>query len=480
MFTNRNERPLRTEPRNRAILLSLGLALGFGSSVCGQTVERKLIVPGVNKDNPRARALFEEVANAYKALNCYSDNGEFVLSFKVRGIVQKQVLPMKMTFARPNKLNFDGGEVRVTCDGATLTTAVLPLKRYMVTPAPKALGIEAFREGPIGAMIFGGPAGPPRFVVLNLLMGVDAVAGIAQLGGTLQLPPAPLADLKTANANAKSSAIIMKFANRKPQFLLEIDPATKLISSIEIAVDPEQLTRGAPNGQEITVEQFVWKAGAIATELPKKYSFVYAAPKDFTKVDSLGEREAPEAHRLLGKPAPPFTLTVLDGPGKTKTITKAELAGKVVVIAFWATWCGPCMQELPEIQKLVESYAGSKKDVVIVALSQDDEPAELSQVRSLVEKTISDRKLSLSMAPVGLIGLDPSKSLGGAFELQGYPTLVIIDRQGIMQSVHVGYDSTSSSPLNKTLAKEIDTLLGGKPLAKSAETGKEAAKKIEK
>ena len=153
--------------------------------------------------------------------------------------------------------------MRVTCDGATLTTAVLPLNRYMVTPAPKALGIEAFREGPIGAMIFGGPAGAPMFVLLNLLTGVDAVAGIGQLGGTLQLPPAPLADVKTAGASAKSSAIIIEFANRKTQFLLEVDPATKLITSIDIAVDLEQLTRGAPDGQEITVEQFGWKSARL-------------------------------------------------------------------------------------------------------------------------------------------------------------------------------------------------------------------------
>ncbi len=167
---------------------------------------------------------------------------------------------------------------------------------------------------------------------------------------------------------------------------------------------------------------------------------------------------------------------MLDGPAKTKTITKAELAGKVIVIDFWATWCGPCMKELPEIQKVIEAYAGSKKDVVVVALSQDDEPAELSQVRKLVEKTLSEKGFNLSNAPVGLVGLDPSKSVGGAFQLEGYPTLVILDRKGVVQSVHVGFDPSSSVPLNKSLAKEIDTLLDGKSLL----VPKEASRKNEK
>ena len=73
-------------------------------------------------------------------------------------------------------------------------------------------------------------------------------------------------------------------------------------------------------------------------------------------------------------------------------MTKADLAGKVVMIDFWATWCGPCLMELPEVQKMVEAYAKDKKDVVIVALSQDSKPSELAEVRKLIEKTLESEE----------------------------------------------------------------------------------------
>ena len=125
--------------------------------------------------------------------------------------------------------------------------------------------------------------------------------------------------------------------------------------------------------------------------------------------------------------------------------------------------------EMPEIQKLIESYAKSKKDVMIVALSQDDQPAEISEVRKLVEKTLETKKITLTGSPVGWIGLDPSNSVGKALDVEGFPTLVIIDGKGIVQSAHVGYNPEAAEPLHKSLAKEIDTLLAGQPLAAPTE-----------
>jgi hypothetical protein len=102
--------------------------------------------------------------------------------------------------------------------------------------------------------------------------------------------------------------------------------------------------------------------------------------------------------------------------------------------------------------------------VLIVALSQDNQPDELSEIRKLVEKTLNAKKITLTGSTVGRIGLDPSGSVGTAFDVEGFPTLVILDGKGIVQSAHVGYNPDAAEPLHKSLAKQIDALLEGKSL----------------
>ena len=146
-------------------------------------------------------------------------------------------------------------------------------------------------------------------------------------------------------------------------------------------------------------------------------------------------------NELLGKIAPEFTLTILDGPGKTKKVTLADLAGKVVVLDFWATWCPPCLQELPEIQKLAESYAkAGKNGVVIVAVSQDRAPEDGSPVRIARRDAPEGQGPRIGPeGPISAVALDPDQDVGDAFKVQAFPTVVILDAKGIVQAVHVGY-----------------------------------------
>src|SRR6185437_6837758 len=186
-------------------------------------------------------------------------------------------------------------------------------------------------------------------------------------------------------------------------------------------------TKSSIAGGDTHVESLRWTAGAISTEVPGADAFVFKPPTGFAKVGKLegaaaaAKVEAP-AHPLVGKPAPDFTLDVLEAADKFRKVAKADLAGKVVLIDFWATWCGPCLKELPDVQKLIDAYAKDKKDVVIVALSQDKEPADLQEVRKLVEQTLAERKVTLTGTSVGLVALDPSNTIGDAFSVEAIPT----------------------------------------------------------
>jgi thiol-disulfide isomerase/thioredoxin len=462
MFLNYGEWPRRHWLIGITVAVLFGLTVGAGAGASAQA-ELKTQQQSTRTDNPKARSIFDEVVKAYKSLASYSDQGEFTVAMKFGGKTEKQTTPLNLTLVRPNKIDFDAGQVRLVGDGKTLTTAIVPFKRYTTVPCPDNIGFDTLRDGQLGAVLFGGPASMPMLVLLSLLTAADPAAAIAaDLGGSIQLASAsnPAPETRPA-AKGGRAAILIERGKGQPGILLTIDPTTKLLSSIELKVNASHLALGLPQGQEASIDWFGWTSRTVNTEVSKDRVFAYTPPKDFAKVENVTDRAQQARDNRLGKPAPNFTLTVLDGPGKTKTVTKSDLAGKLVLMDFWATWCEPCLAELPEIQKVVESYANSKKEVVVVAVSQDDDPSELSELRKRVESTLAGKKLRLSAGSVGLIGLDPSKSVGGAFEIEGYPTLVILDGKGVVRSVHLGYTPDSTTPLHRSLLKEIDALLDG-------------------
>jgi thiol-disulfide isomerase/thioredoxin len=114
---------------------------------------------------------------------------------------------------------------------------------------------------------------------------------------------------------------------------------------------------------------------------------------------------------VIGEPAPPITLHALDG----RDIDTRALRGKVVIVTFWATWCGPCRKELPLLSRYAAEHAHD--GLVVLGFSLDDAD-DIENVRAV------SRDLSF---PVGLLG-DPH--VPGYGRIWHLPVNFTIDRAG--------------------------------------------------
>jgi cytochrome c biogenesis protein CcmG, thiol:disulfide interchange protein DsbE len=122
----------------------------------------------------------------------------------------------------------------------------------------------------------------------------------------------------------------------------------------------------------------------------------------------------------LGR-APTFSFVSLDGD----TISSDALRGRVVVLNFWATWCGPCKLEMPSLQALSEDV--DPNDVVVLGLATDAGGVE--PIRAFL------RERSITY-PVGRATVAHRQAFGG---IRGIPTTFLIDRDGVVRHRVVGY-----------------------------------------
>lgn len=124
-----------------------------------------------------------------------------------------------------------------------------------------------------------------------------------------------------------------------------------------------------------------------------------------------------------GTPVPDVRLELLDG-GETRL---GDLAGQVVLLDFWATWCPPCVESMPSVRNVASSLAD--RGVVALAVNQDNPgPQREAMVRHFLKKQ-------------GLEGLMVALDDGGVastFDVTGLPTLVVIGRDGKIAATHLG------------------------------------------
>jgi thiol-disulfide isomerase/thioredoxin len=163
--------------------------------------------------------------------------------------------------------------------------------------------------------------------------------------------------------------------------------------------------------------------------------YLELAPKD--------EADRPRAERFIGnidlaraRLAPAFSITTLDG----RPLSLDGLAGKVVLIDFWATWCGPCRESLPKIREIAQRFGG--EPLVVLSISLDNDEAKWKDFVAKNNMTWPQYRDGGFNGPVSHL-----------FGVTAIPHTFTIDADGVLQEEHVGSDADFQGKLKKLLAR---------------------------
>jgi thiol-disulfide isomerase/thioredoxin len=146
------------------------------------------------------------------------------------------------------------------------------------------------------------------------------------------------------------------------------------------------------------------------TDLPQGFGRGFPAAQVTAAVTPGGVLQA-------GEPAPDFALVLDDG----RFLNLADLQGRPVVLNFWATWCGPCRMEMPELVKA----ANADPDLVVLAV-------DVQEAREPVEQFAAEFQMNMPIV------LDAEGKVRSLYRVPGLPTTYFVDRSGNIASVVVG------------------------------------------
>jgi peroxiredoxin len=138
----------------------------------------------------------------------------------------------------------------------------------------------------------------------------------------------------------------------------------------------------------------------------------------------------------LAATAPDFTLRSVGGAN----LRLAEQRGQVVLVNFWATWCGPCRQEMPHLNRLYERYRSA--GFVLLGVNIDDDPRAAADLAT---------KLGVQFPVL----LDTDKAVSRAYDMSAMPATLLIDRDGRVRHIHRGY----RDGVERTYEEQVRSLL---------------------
>ena len=367
----------------------------------------------------RAMRVFEAASEAYAKADGLSQNFNFT-ERKNGEIVPDETGTGTWSYARPRSLRLDlkvadQSQVLIS-DGATVITQRGPaaFTSRVLTP----------EEDPIGESVYQLPGATSVFLA-SLLDGQNPLAPASGL---------PWRDAKVIAAPAGYEAVELRVqtppGRRQVQFRVYFDARTHLIARLEA----QNKAPGAPGKDGAPAAPAIVNTNVVVFQSA-------AAPANFEFALPDGARLATEAPRhdlRLVTGAQPFALSGQTLAGQP--ISLDDYKGKVVLLDFWATWCGPCRAELPNVQAAYDKYRAQGFEVLGVSLDEDE-----GDLRAFVKAKKMEWPEIFDVRPYN----GPNAT---AYGVTAIPFSLLIGKDGVIAAV---------SPRGNALAPAIEKALAG-------------------
>lgn len=384
--------------------------------------------------------LLELIAGRLTTLESVHQRAEMTVTFQIEGESEEVVQENVLIYQRPNQLVVDSEMMILVSDGELLRIIFPQFERFIGMPVG-ADGIGSaltLQEEYIGGAVL-----PDVMALLS----EDPGAVLEDF----------LEDLTVEWMGEEERAGRRSWVVR----ILIGDEEMRLEDGLRVWIDQET---GLVSGLHAVVDLSAFQDSPFAAAMPSGYALDYQVeylainetlPEDLFAFDTDGFVQSEDFESLaqalqsehaglqemdwIGEEAPDFQLTLLDGD----RFRLSEQRGNVVLVDFWATWCPPCIESLPYLQRIYESLQGD--DLVFIGVSLD-RPGAGRQVRNMVER------FGLSY----LIGIDEEGDIGALYRAMSIPMLVVVDAEGVVRYQKVGFDPDGM----KQVEAELIRLLG--------------------